>query len=196
MLTTLPTLKSRLGILESDTQYDTILTNAIKALSARFDKETRRSLARQVDATLEFDPGGWEIVLIRYPVESVSKFELKTDETEGWVEQTGIKYIIRAGSIISLSSQLSPLNPQLALARITYTGGYVLPGATPGAGQIPLPDDLEDAAVEQAAFWFQKRDHLGLRTTWPYNGEYKMYATLDLLPPVAATLTAYERFGL
>src|SRR5512140_3795472 len=101
MLTTLPTLKSRLGILETDTQYDALLTNAIKAVSARFDKETRRSLARQVDATLEFDPGDWEIVLIRYPVESVSKFELKTDETEGWVEQTGIKYIIRTGSIIS-----------------------------------------------------------------------------------------------
>lgn len=30
----------------------------------------------------------------------------------------------------------------------------------------------------------------------PYNGEYKLYATLDLLPPVAATLRAYSRFSL
>ena len=79
MLTTLSTLKSRLGILESDTQYDAILTNAIKAVSARFDKETRRSLARQVDATHEFDPDDSEILLTRYPVESVSKFELKKE---------------------------------------------------------------------------------------------------------------------
>jgi hypothetical protein len=32
------------------------------------------------------------------------------------------------------------------LGRVTYTGGYVLPGASPGAGQTALPDDLESAA--------------------------------------------------
>ena len=37
------------------------------------------------------------------------------------------------------------------VARVTYTGGYVLPGATPGAGQAALPADLEWAAVEQVA---------------------------------------------
>lgn len=33
-------------------------------------------------------------------------------------------------------------------ARVTYTGGYVLPGAQVGAGQAALPADLESAAVE------------------------------------------------
>ncbi len=197
MLAALATLKSRLGILETDIQYDTLLTNAIKAVSARFDTETRRSLARQVDATQEFFPDDTEIILTRYPIESVAKFELKTDETEGWVEQTGVKYLLRSGCIISIQFQPFSLSDfQHFLCRVTYTGGYVLPGATPGPGQTPLPDDLEQAAVEQAAFWFRSRDHLGLRTSWPYNGEYKLYATLDLLPSVVATLRAYERFGL
>jgi len=40
---------------------------------------------------------------------------------------------------------------------VTYTAGYVLPGDTPAAGQTALPDDLEQAAVEQVAYWFQKQ---------------------------------------
>ncbi|HEY5915084.1 MAG TPA: hypothetical protein VJA21_31205 [Verrucomicrobiae bacterium] len=199
MLTTLSTVKSRLGILETDTQYDALLTTAIKATSARFDRETRRTLARQVDATDEFFPDDTEIIATRYPIESVTKFELKTDETEGWAEQTGIKYLVCSASIISLPSPLAfSLQPLAfpATARVTYTGGYVLPGTTPGAGQTALPDDLEQAAVEQVAFWFQKRDHQGIRTSWPYNGEYKQYASLDLLPPVAAVLRSYERISI
>jgi len=45
------------------------------------------------------------ILVPRYPIESVTKFELKSTEAEGWVEQTDIDYLIRkrprhgAGSI-------------------------------------------------------------------------------------------------
>ena len=49
--------------------------------------------------------------------------------------------------------RLSTINSQLSTCRLTYTGGYVLPGDTPGPGQTPLPDDLEQAAVEQCAAW-------------------------------------------
>ena len=42
MLAQLSTVKSRLQILDIDTTYDALLTNAIQALSARFDKETNR----------------------------------------------------------------------------------------------------------------------------------------------------------
>ncbi|HEY5909857.1 MAG TPA: hypothetical protein VJA21_04555 [Verrucomicrobiae bacterium] len=199
MLTQLATVKSRLGILETDTQYDALLTTAIKAVSARFDRETRRTLARQVDATQEFFPDDTEIIATRYPIESVTKFELKTDETEGWVEQTAIRYLVRASCIISLQSPLVfSLQPLAfpATARVTYTGGYVLPGTTPGAGQTALPDDLEQAAVEQVASWFQKRDHQGIRTSWPYNGEYKQFASLDLLPSVSAVLKSHARLSL
>jgi len=93
----------------------------------------------------------------------------------------------------ALAKPASTLNSQPCVARITYTGGYVLPGTTPAPGQTPLPDDLEQAAVEQVAFWFQKRDKLGLRTTWPSTGEYKQFADLDLLRSVSATLRQYER---
>ncbi len=196
MLTTLTTVKDRLGIAPGDTTYDTLLTNAIKAVSARFDKETNRTLARTENATLEFDPADTEILAPCYPIESVSKLELKQNETDGWLEQPDIKYLIRHGCIVSLPSPLSTLNSQPSTARITYTGGYVMPGTTPAPGQTALPDDLEQAAVEQVAFWFQKRDKLGLRTSWPNAGEYKQFGESDLLRSVSSTLRQYERITL
>ena len=44
MLAQLSTVKSRLALVVTD--YDDLLTNAIKAVSARFDKETNRILSR------------------------------------------------------------------------------------------------------------------------------------------------------
>ena len=79
---------------------------------------------------------------------------------------------------------------QCGVARLTYTGGYVLPGTTPQSGQIALPDDLEQAAVEQVAFWFQNRDRLGLKTHWPSGDAYRQFATQDLLDSVQAVLAA------
>jgi hypothetical protein len=194
MLTQLTTVKSRLGLAEFDVQYDTLLTNAILALSARFDKETSRTLARTVNATEEFDGADTEIIVPCYPVESVSKFELKTSEAEGWVEQSDVEFLIRRNCIISLRSPLSTLTTQPSTCRLTYTGGYVLPGTTPSVGQTALPDDLEQAAVEQVASWFQNRDKLGLVRSWPHQGTYELFSPLDLLINVKAVLQRYERF--
>src|SRR6266516_3839894 len=53
MLTQLNTVKSRLALTVTD--YDDLLTSAIKAVSDRFDKECNRNLARTTAATHEFD---------------------------------------------------------------------------------------------------------------------------------------------
>src|SRR5438309_9518543 len=129
MLTQLSTVKSRLAIVITD--YDDLLTNAIRAVSARFDKETNRNLARTTTATHEFDATDTEILPRCYPVESVTKFELKSDETDGWSEQTGVQYLIRRQCVISLSSPLRAPNSALCTARVQYAGGYVLPGHHP-----------------------------------------------------------------
>ena len=169
MLTQLATVKSRLALTVSD--YDDLLTTAIKAVSARFDQETNRTLARTTGMTDEFSAEQTEIAVSCYPIEAVTKFELKSNETDGWSEQTGIDYLIRRQCVISLSapinSQLSTINPPVA--RVAYTGGYVLPGES-RVGVPPatpdLPSDLEQAAVEQVAYWFRNRDNTGLIRTW------------------------------
>src|SRR5437667_1977523 len=197
MLTQLSTVKSRLALLV--TAYDDLLTNAIRAVSARFDKETNRTLSRTTTATHEFDADGTEILPPCYPVESVTKFELKSNESDGWSEQTGVQYLIRCQCVISLSGplnfQLSTLN-STGLARLTYTAGYVLPGDTPAAGQTALPDDLEQAAVEQVAYWFRNRDTTGLIRSWPHGGTYEAFLQSDLLLEVRAVLKRHERLVL
>ena len=52
MLTQLSTVKARLALTVTD--YDGILTNAIKAVSDRFDKETNRTLARTENAASHY----------------------------------------------------------------------------------------------------------------------------------------------
>ena len=197
MLTQLSTVKSRLAIASVDTQYDALLTSTVKAVSARFDKETRRTLARTVAVAQEFAGDDTEILTICYPIESVTRFELKTNETDGWIEQTNIQFLIRRACIISLSQPISfqPSAPYLPpAARVIYDGGYVLPGTTPATGQTPLPDDLEQAAVEQVAAWFMNRDKLGLDTIWPHGGTYMNFTPSDLLREVRAVLNKYRRW--
>jgi len=196
MLTQLSTVKSRLALTVTD--YDGLLTSAIKAVSNRFDKETKRTLARSTGLTDEFDSATTEVAVSCYPIEAVTKFELKPNETDGWSEQTGVQYLIRRACVISLLSPLYllPSSSTPALARVTYTGGYVLPGTTPSAGQTALPDDLEQAAVEQVAWWFRNRDNTGLIRTWPHDGTYEAFLQSDLLLEVKAVLKKYQRLVL
>ena len=196
MLAELSTLKSRLQILDTDTTYDSLLTSAIQAMSARFDKETNRTLARTENATDEFDTDDTEIPVSCYPIETVTKFETNSTETEGWIEQPAPTYLIRHACVISINLPLSTFNLQPALARVTYTGGYVLPGTAAAPGQTPLPADIEHACVEQIAFWFINREKQGLKTNWPKDSVYQQFATQDLLDSVAAVLEKHRRWTL
>src|SRR5215471_12251479 len=150
MLTQLATIKTRLGIDPTDVTNDDALTFSIEAVSARFDRECKRTFARTVDAIHEFEPSDLELSPPCYPIESVTRFELITSDEEGWVEQPDVRFILRRKCVIALGSRLGAL-PQFG--RVTYTGGYVLPGNTIGAGQTALPADLESAAIETVAFW-------------------------------------------
>ena len=190
MLTQLATVKARLAILESDTTNDALLTNAIKAVSARFDSECNRTFARTENCSYEFPADALEICCPCVPIEGIARFELKTSETTGWLEQTGVHHLVRNECIISLAA---PLGSFRAQGRVIYTGGYVLPGVSAAAGQTALPFDLEQAAVEQVSYWFQNRDRLGLQRVWDYHATYRQFADLDLLQAVRAVLEKHAR---
>ena len=191
LLAQLTTVKTRLGI--TDTTDDTLLTNLIEFASARFERETNRSLERAASTTEEFPADQTEITIARFPIESVSQFHLKENETDGWILQSDIRYLIRRACVISLAA---PLGTKYEQARVTFTGGYVLPGTTPGAGQTALPDDLEHACVEQVAYWYQNRHRLGLLSMPAEGRTFFNIAQIDLLPQVASVLKRYERFSL
>lgn len=194
MLTQLSSLKSRLGILETDTTNDALLTSAIAAIGRRFDQECRRTLARTVGASFEFAVEDTELLPPCYPIEAVQRFELKSSESSGWVEEPNIEFVIRKGCVISLISAFNVQPRGAALARVVYTGGYVLPGTSALPGQFSLPLDLEQAATDQVAYWFQNRDRLGLQRIWEYHSTYRQFAELNLLPGVRAVLDTYTRW--
>jgi hypothetical protein len=196
MLVQLTTVKARLALDPLDPTHDALLTSAIVAISARFDQETNRSLERTENATFEFPAADTEILVPHYPIESVSKFELKTSETEGWVEQSGVEFLIRRACVISLHSPLRTPHSALCTGRVTYTGGYLVPGSPPAPEAIALPPDLEQAAIEQTAFWFQTRDLVGVIRQWPKGGSYVQFADLDLLPSVRSILARHTRIVL
>jgi hypothetical protein len=68
MLSTLSAVKARLGIPDLTVEFDDLLTTALTALSARFDKETNRTLSRTVNSTHEFDAIETEIIPPCYPL--------------------------------------------------------------------------------------------------------------------------------
>ncbi|HEV2210973.1 MAG TPA: hypothetical protein VG167_19545 [Verrucomicrobiae bacterium] len=199
MLTQLSTVKARLGIAATEPSYDTLLTQAIEALGARFDRECNRVFGRTENATFEFPARQTEVSPPCYPIESVSKFELKTSEQEGWqLVDPSPAYLIRAGCVISLGQLPSSLNHQFSTCRLTYTGGYYLPddpGYPLATLQYQLPPDLQQAVVEQITYWFQIRDKLGLVRYWPKDAAYEQFADPDLLPGTRAILTKYRRWS-
>src|SRR5882724_12522022 len=60
--------------------------------------------------------------------------------------------------------------------------------------QIPLPDDVEQACIEQVAFWYSRRTQLGLLSISSDAGVVQQFQSTDLLPQVRATLKRYERW--
>jgi hypothetical protein len=193
MLTTLETIKSRLRIDAFDTGDDILLNRFLRHASARIEMECNRRFARLEGATDQFPGDATDLIVTRYPVETVSGFELKTNERIGWETVDDVDYLLRPGGVIRLAEILGAESQVL---RVTYTGGYVLPGDTPAPGQTALPDDLEQACVEQIAFWYQRREQLGIVNFSGEGGTIKLPGNPDLLPQVSAVLKRYTRLSL
>jgi hypothetical protein len=192
MLTQLSTLKTRLGLELFDTTDDVTLTNLLRHVSARFAAECNRTFDYAAGATYEFRADQIIIVVDRPPIESVSQFALKSSESDGWVAQSGVEYLLSPQrSVVELAE---PLDSVRHIGRVTYTGGYVLPGATPTGNQIALPDDIEQACIEQVAYWYSRRAQLGLLSISSEAGIVQQFQSTDLLPQVRAVLKHYERW--
>lgn len=192
MLCELTTLKTRLGLPESDVVDNEILTSLIEHVSGRFARECNRIFDYSATATYEFRGDEMNIVVDRFPIISVASFHLKSNETDGFVAQTGVDYLFNSTkSIIELAT---PLGTSREIGKVTFAGGYVLPGGTMGAGQTALPDEIEHACVEQCAHWYQRRNQLGLTAVSGEGGSISQFAALDLLPNVRAVLKKHERW--
>src|SRR5438477_9733334 len=192
MLTTVLNIKSRLGLDTFDTTDDPLLTNLLKHVSARFSAECNRTFDYGAALTFEFRADQTNIVVDHPPIELVSKFELKSTESEGWTLLSAIDYLISPQKTLLELAQ--PLGHSSQLGRVTYTGGYILPGTIATGNQIALPDDIEQACIEQVAYWYQRRAQLGLMSVSNDSGVVQQFQSSDLLPQVKSVLKHYERW--
>lgn len=213
MLARLTLLKERLLIPAYETGYDKLLEYFINFTSYRFEKECGRFFKRQENFAEEFPADQTELAVSLYPIESITSIEIKRNEQVGWEPVNDVIHIIRHKCIVSL---LRPAGSSREQMKLTYTGGYVLPDEPCLNRQTPLPPDLEDACIEQAAFFFKNRERLGLvgfagkrsdyqqmfssgfETEEPSSSDVRMFLQfqqIDLLNSVRAILVKYKKRG-
>ncbi|MCX7723545.1 MAG: hypothetical protein N2379_10900 [Verrucomicrobiae bacterium] len=190
MLATVAQLKSVLGLPAHDVADDEQLEFILQAVTARFERETDRRFGYLSGAVYEFAARDTRVLPNRLPVWKVLRFEEKSLAADEWVEVQAPRLAIRHG-VIYLAWPLPCTGP---VARVIYDGGYILPGQAPVEGVEPLPADLQNAALRQAAYWWQRRNQLGLVSISGEGGAITQFASQDLLPEVVATLEKYQRF--
>jgi len=195
MLTTLAKVKRRLGLPDSDLQYDTLLTDWIAAVTAGFERYCGRGLVRQVDHEQRYEAHRMFVPLDLYPVEGETvAFELRSRGAISGALVASAPYgMSPAGSVVELDVPLGVQGQQVAMK---YTGGYVPSGVVAGPGQVALPADLENAATETVATWFMLKDRSGL-SSWSSAGFVggKIVGGA-LLASVQAVLDRYRAVGM
>lgn len=193
--------------LRSDTQWDAQIELLGKGVAVQFEQRCNRRFARVVGDTYDFPAHFEHLVLPRYPVETITAVEMKTDYAASWSALTASTAIQTA----NLSAGLVWFEPALGLyrerGRVTYTGGYWVPdddAQTPEdetdlpEGATAVPDDLRMAWVLQCKHVWGLSDPLGISAGQDKAGvspEMMGLSQVALLPAVETILTKYIRYA-
>jgi len=185
-------LKNWLEIADTDTQFDALLTGLLMGVSSRFENDCHRGLTRQEAIVEILDGGRPSICLFRYPIESVT--EVVQSRTQDWdngdVMTEPLSYTTDKKSGILHRYPLRWL-PWKQSIRVTYTGGFVLPGDTVGEGQIALPEDIQFAVLEQCRYLWLRRKELGMESVGMGSGTWTLANKDPWLPSVASVIRRY-----
>jgi len=191
-------VKDRLGL--SGTDYDSVVDRIIVSAEALFNNYTRRTLIAPAGDVTEYHTGaGPRIQLNNYPVISITSItealDYAFDSATALTADTDYRLIASGyyGIIQRLWCNWFNIADSI---RVVYRAGYAAAGAAPAAGEIALPNDLREAAIEQASFIFKRRSDIGLSSVGFDGGNINKFAAMKLLPIVEATLKTYRRSHL
>jgi hypothetical protein len=127
ILGTLSELKAHLlnGALQADTSYDGAIAALGKGVAERMQRQCNRQFARVVGATHEFDAACDHVLLPRYPVEAITKVDLRESLAAGWIDQGAVNLTVEnlreSSGLVEFFSALGAYGTRV---RLTYTGGY------------------------------------------------------------------------
>lgn len=195
---TLADVKDRLGI--SDTESDAAINRIISSLEAIFDGRTKRKLLVNAADVTEYYAGlGTLLQLARYPLVSITSvkiaYDYDFDSADALTADSGYRKITGGKNGILYRINLNWPEKHDAI-QVIYRGGYCSAAQSPGAGEIALPADLREAAIEQASFIFKRKDDIGLSGIGFEGGSINKFSAIDLLPMVKKVLDTYRRPSL
>lgn len=193
---TLADVKDRLGL--STTEDDTLISRIITGLESIFNNFTSRKLVlNAIDETIYRAGNGPRLSLERYPIVNITSIkeavDYDFDNADALVANTDYRHISNTGMIYRLCRQSWPGVEDCI--EIKYRGGYVSAGQVPAAGELAMPADIREAAIEQASFMYKRRNDPGV-TTNSFDGSSITTSAMDLLPIVKETLKIYKRLIL
>jgi len=195
---TLADVKDRLGI--TDTEHDGTINRIIAGLESVFNSKTNRQLIINAADVTEYHTGeSQHINTTRYPIASITSikeaYDYDFDSADALVANSGYRIISGGKNGIIYRMYNKWLKNEDGI-QVVYRGGYAPAGQAPGAGETALPDDLREAAIEQASFIFKRRDDIGLSSTSHDGGSINKFSAMKLLPMVSEILDRYRRPSL
>lgn len=176
-----------------DTGFDTAIAQLGRGVAAQFEEHCSRKFARS-ERSRTIASHLCNLVLNAYPVEGVPVVESSAGcQPADWIPtQDDLEKFHPDSGVVWLS------HTDVALRRITWTGGYWLDETVDNTGECPvtatpLPEALRFAWLQQCAHIWGKRQKLGV----PVNATLSTAeVTQALLPDVTAVLATYRRYQL
>lgn len=217
-LTSLSLLKSWLlpASMVAGVDYDDQIQGIGRGVAGLIDTYCNRKIARVVGDTFEISGNRMHLVVPRYPLEAVTKIELRESMSAGWIDQgvvnSLVSQLVLEAGLIDFGSIFGASSSRI---RVTYTGGYwfneqdtdYAPPAEPTtedpdlsllpSGATLLPADLQLAFQTQCEWVWTKRDKLGLSIGEKQDNVFGgSLAKVVLLDGVKEQLNSYKRYSL
>ena len=208
MLCTLTQFKARYGFDPTKETDEDAITSILQGVSAQLGRAAGRVWYGRPcleKGEITFEPAAippytehlflpaWPIVAVESVIEAVLG-----DWKNGWTLAKGEDYYALAGR--GILARLAGYWPAGALTvQAVYTGGYTPPSESEAEeweaedGEVLLPDDIREAALQQAGFVWQRRASLGLSGESAGGGSVSTYAEDKLLPGVREIMAGYRR---
>lgn len=191
---TLADVKERLGL--ANTDHDDTLIRLILSCEGLFNTFVGRELLQPAADVTEYYTGcGDHLQLKRYPIIAITSIKEALDydfaSADALVADEAYR-ILNDGVNGILFRIYGAWFDTPDATQVIYRGGYCAVSESPGDGETALPDDIREAAIEQAGFLFKRRDDLGLSAISFEGGSISKFSAIDLLPMVKKTLDRYR----
>jgi hypothetical protein len=179
-----------------ETTHDEALTFIGKGVAAQFDRHCNRTFKRGTSVTEDFRGDTDQLLLERYPSESVTTIGLKSAGESSFTTQTGwIDTLFERTGVLRLAGDLGT---DRDIIRVTYDGGYWYDVSDDGSGTMPsgatlLPADIQAAWLTTCLHIWSKRQNLGLDHVLSDPNQRTSFTTLDWPPLVENALQPYRR---